>query len=229
MREVILLEDETVLREEIAEFLAGSGYAVSATASLGAFWQSYDPARHSIAVIDLGLPDGDGLTLIRSLREQGRQLGIVVLTARGATRDRVAGLGDGADYYLAKTADLDELAATLAALSRRLGEPDEAPRETWVLELSPRRLLPPGCEPVMLSEQDWVVMQVLMRHAGEIASRHQIVEALGEDYLSYDQRRLDTQMRRLRRKVQEATGLNLPINTARNAGYRFHARALIRP
>ncbi|UDF34593.1 UNVERIFIED_ORG: response regulator transcription factor [Shinella sp. XGS7] len=229
MSDLILLEDEAVLREELSEFLAGCGYRVQAEASLEGFRHHYDPSRHALAVIDLGLPDGDGLTLIRELRARGERLGIVVLTARGSTRERVAGLDIGADYYLAKTSDLDELAATLAALSRRLLGAGVLPVEpAWVLELRPRRLLPPGCEPIGLSEQDLVVLHTLMRGAGEIASRQQIVEALGEDYLSYDQRRLDTQMRRLRRKVDEACGLTLPINTARNAGYRFHARALIR-
>lgn len=229
MSDLILLEDEAVLREELSEFLSGCGYRVQAEASLEGFRSHYDPSRHALAVIDLGLPDGDGLTLIQELRSRGDRLGIVVLTARGSTRERVAGLDIGADYYLAKTSDLDELAATLAALSRRLPSPGPATAEpAWVLELRPRRLLPPGCQPVALSEQDMLVLHTLMRGAGEIASRQQIVEALGEDYLSYDQRRLDTQMRRLRRKVDEACGLTLPINTARNAGYRFHARALIR-
>ncbi|MCH7345599.1 response regulator transcription factor [Pelomonas sp. CA6] len=230
MHDLILLEDETVLRDELGEFLRDAGYRVDVAASLDEFRRAYDPARHAMALIDLGLPDGDGLTLIRELREQGRQLGIVVLTARGAVRDRIAGLDVGADYYLPKTSDLDEIAATLAAMSRRLGDaPAPQPQDAWVLELSPRRLMPPGHASVALSEQDLVVLRELMREAGGIASRQQIVEALGEDYLSYDQRRLDTQMRRLRRKVNEATGLVLPINTARSAGYRFHAKALIRP
>lgn len=229
MRDLILLEDETVLREELSEFLAGNGYRVDAEASLEGFWRRYEPARHGIAVIDLGLPDGDGLTLIRALRARGERLGIVVLTARGAIRDRVAGLDIGADYYLPKTSDLDELTATLAALARRLGEPEMGlDAQSWVLELGPRLLSPPGFSPIALSEQDLVVLHQLMLGAGEIVSRQQIVEAMGEDFLSYDQRRLDTQMRRLRRKVNEATGLLLPINTARNAGYRFHAQVLIR-
>ena len=131
------------------------------------------------------------------------------------------GLGDGADYYLGKNSDLDELAATLAALRRRI------PPAPWRLETGPRRLHIPGGGPLALSEQDLIVLHTLMHHAGELVSRQQIIQRLEEDLLNYDQRRLDTQMSRLRRKVEEAGGVELPVNTARNAGYRFHARAQI--
>lgn len=229
MLDVILLEDETVLREELCEFLTGCGYRVDAESSLEGFRRRFDPVRHGIAVLDLGLPDGDGLSLIRELRARGERLGIVVLTARGGARDRIAGLDIGADHYLAKTSDLDELAATLAALARRLDDPSPPEVSTWVLELGPRCLQPPGGPAIALSEQDLTVLHELMRNAGNIATRRQIIKALGDDFLSYDQRRLDTQMRRLRRKVDESCGQILPINTARNVGYRFHAKAVIRP
>ena len=227
MLNLILLEDEAVLRQELTEFLGDCGYRVSAVANLADFQACYAPTQHHIAVIDLGLPDGDGMELVRALRAQGRQLGIVVFTARSAMQHKVSGLIDGADYYLPKNTDLDELAATLSSLRRRLGEPVTVP--TWILELGPRRLLPPGCCAIALSQQDLTVLQVLMAEPERIVSRQQIVESLGEDFLDYDQRRLDTQIRRLRRKTEQATGLSLPINTARNAGYRFFANAAVRP
>ncbi|MED5614745.1 response regulator transcription factor [Janthinobacterium sp. P210005] len=232
MLNLILLEDEAVLRHELTEFLGDCGYRVSAVADLAAFHACYAPAVHRIAIIDLGLPDGEGMVLVRALRAQGQPIGIVVFTARGATQDKVNGLGGGADYYLPKSADLDELAATLGALARRLGAPpaDAPPPATaWVLELGPRRLLPPGCGAIALSQQDVIVLHVLMAEPERIVSRQQIVQSLGEDFLTYDQRRLDTQISRLRRKAEQAAGLALPINTARNAGYRFYAEAEVRP
>lgn len=233
MLNLILLEDETVLRAELTEFLIDCGYRVSAVADLASFHACYQPALHRIAVIDLGLPDGDGIHLVQALREQGHAIGIVVFTARGATRDKVYGLGSGADYYLPKNVDLDELEATLLALARRLDTcppvPSPMPPASWILELGPRRLLPPGCDAIALSQQDVTVLHVLMAEPERIVSRQQIVKSLGEDFLSYDQRRLDTQIRRLRRKAEQATGMSLPINTARNAGYRFYASAEIRP
>lgn len=233
MLNLILLEDEAVLRQELTEFLGDCGYRVTAVADLAAFHACYAPALHRIAVIDLGLPDGDGMLLVRALRAQGQPIGIVVFTARGTTRDKVNGLGGGADYYLPKSADLDELAATLSALARRLGEPAAAaiaaPATAWVLELGPRRLLPPGGDAIALSQQDVTVLHVLMAEPERIVSRQQIVQSLGEDFLAYDQRRLDTQISRLRRKAEQATGMTLPINTARNAGYRFYADAQVLP
>ncbi|WP_426075094.1 response regulator transcription factor [Janthinobacterium sp. DSP2-3-3] len=232
MLNLILLEDEAVLRQELTEFLGDSGYRVTAVADLAAFHACYAPALHCIAIIDLGLPDGDGMLLVRALRAQGEPIGIVVFTARGTTQDKVNGLGGGADYYLPKSADLDELAATLSALARRLGEPAAAviaaPATAWVLELGPRRLLPPSGDAIALSQQDVTVLHALMAEPERIVSRQQIVQSLGEDFLSYDQRRLDTQISRLRRKAEQATGMTLPINTARNAGYRFYADAQVR-
>lgn len=92
---------------------------------------------------------------------------------------------------------------------------------SWRLSASPPRLIPPGHAPIPLSTQDYTVMLALAK-GGECVTREAIVQALGEDYESYDRRRLDTQMRRLRRKVEEACGLQLPVTTLRGTGYRFY-------
>lgn len=220
MTGLILLEDDPVLRLELCEFLDDCGFATDTAANLHEFHQRFAPQRHSIAVLDLGLPDGDGLHLIGRMRQSGHRLGIVVLSARGGTAARIQGLDIGADYYLTKGCDLDELAATLASLQRRLGfDHEERP---WLLELGARRLTPPGAPPVALSQQDLLVLRCLMQEVGRDVSRQRVVEALGEDFLLYDQRRLDTQMRRLRRNVELASGQSLPVKTLRNAGYCFY-------
>jgi len=91
----------------------------------------------------------------------------------------------------------------------------------WRLSGSPPCLIPPDSAPILLSRQDYVVLAALVSKR-EAVSRKEIVEALGHDYLDYDQRRLDTQMRRLRRKVEDACGLRLPISTLRGVGYHFY-------
>ncbi len=223
MAQVILLEDEPVLREELAEFLQAQGHDVTVSGTIEEFMQRFKPGVHQVAVLDRGLPDGDGLELILRMRSSGMRLGIVMLTARSGTQDKIDGLVGGADHYIPKTADLGELAATIAALARRLGV-EEQPR--WLLQASPRQLVPPGHPPIALSAQDYLVLKALA--GGADVKREAIVQALGGDYLDYDQRRLDTQMRRLRRKVEEACGLELPVSTLRAVGFRFHAPLDIR-
>ena len=229
MARLIFLEDEPVLREELCEFLQAQGHQVTAVASMAQFGQAFvpmtQPQGHLIAIIDLGLPDGNGLDLIAQLRAAGHRLGIIVLTARAALRDKVMGLTGGADHYLPKGNDLDELAATIGALARRLG--DDVSRPCWVVQASPRQLIPPGFAAIDLSAHDFTVLKALAQAHGS-ASREAIVAALGEDFLSYDQRRLDTQMRRLRRKVEDACGLELPVSTLRGMGYHFHAAVEVR-
>ncbi|MBB1651229.1 MULTISPECIES: response regulator transcription factor [Delftia] len=220
MLDVILLEDEPVLRHELGEFLEGLGYAPQCVASLQEFDRHFDARRHRLAIIDIGLPDGSGLALIQRLRQQGQQLGIIVFSAHNTSSNRIDGLENGADHYLGKGCDLDELEATLAALVRRLGLQQRQAR--WLLQLGPSRLLPPSAPPIALSQQDLLVLHCLMGQAGTEVSRRRIVQALGGDYLVYDQRRLDTQMRRLRRKVEEACGQQLPVKTLRNSGYCFY-------
>lgn len=225
MHDVILLEDEPVLRQELSEFLDAQGYAPACASSLAEFMRLFDASRHRLAVIDIGLPDGSGLQLIRWLRSQGLTLGLVVFSARGSTAERVAGLDGGADHYLSKSCDFDELAATLAALSRRIEAQQE--QACWLLELGPRRLHVPQGGVVALSQQDVLVLQCLMLNAGSSVSRRQIVQALGADFFEYDQRRLDTQMLRLRRRVLAAGGRPLPVSTRRNQGYCFSQRAQV--
>lgn len=225
MAQVILLEDEPVLREELTEFLQGHGHAVTVANTVAEFMQRFKPQQHQVAVIDRGLPDGDGLDLILRMRRNGLRLGVIILTARAASQDKVDGLIGGADHYLPKTTDLGELAATIAALARRL-DVQEQPR--WLLQASPRQLTPPDQPPITLSAQDYLVLKALAL-GGESVSREAIVQALGADYFDYDMRRLDTQMRRLRRKVEEACGLELPVSTLRGVGYSFHAPIEVRP
>ncbi len=96
----------------------------------------------------------------------------------------------------------------------------------WRLSASPPRLIPPGFAPIPLSAQDYTVLRAWSQ-GGETVSREEIIQALGENFADYDQRRLDTQMRRLRRKVEEACGLRLPVTTLRGVGFHFYDEILI--
>lgn len=226
MANLILLEDESVLRDEIADFLVEQGHAVETAESIAEFEKKYHPEKHLIAIIDLGLPDGEGLDLIARLRKNGERIGIIVATARNSSRNKIEGLIQGADHYLCKPFDLNELAATLTALARRLEDNNTNAR--WLLDTLRCQLIPPGKAPIDLTSQSYIVFRTIVSGEGKPVSRRKIVEALGENYLHYDQRRLDTQMHQLRKLVVEASGLELPVRTARGRGYQIIASVDLR-
>ncbi|MCA1953455.1 MAG: response regulator, partial [Hyphomicrobiales bacterium] len=156
MRDLIILEDEPILRAELATYLRAQGYVVHEAASVANFRAVFDPARHMLALLDLGLPDGDGMALIGELRQKGEKLGIVVLTARNTGRSKIEGLLTGADHFFHKPVDLEELTATLDALVRRLETGGVSPR--WMLDTLQCQLLPPGKPPIRLTAQGYIVL-----------------------------------------------------------------------
>lgn len=219
MARLILLEDEPVLRHELAGYLAEQGHVVDAVGTVREFRAKLSPPDHLIALVDIGLPDGDGIELIDELRSQGTRLGIVVISARGAIGDRVRGLTVGADHYLKKPVELEELSAVIAALGRRLESGGVS--LSWVLDVARGELVPPGKAPVPLTPQGTIVLKAIVAGYGNPVDRRIIVDALGEDFLQYDQRRLDTQIHHLRKTIFDATGLELPLRAVRNRGYQF--------
>lgn len=182
MANLILLEDEKVLRTELAGFLSEQGHCVDTAASLEEFARQYRPGKHLIALLDMGLPDGEGLDLIIRLRSQGERLGIIVLTARTASRNKVDALVQGADHYLCKPFDLAELAATVFAMARRLEVGGASQR--WALDTLRCQLIPPGKAPIELTAQSYLVFRTIAGGEGKPVTRRKIVEALGENYLN---------------------------------------------
>ncbi|SFM95638.1 DNA-binding response regulator, OmpR family, contains REC and winged-helix (wHTH) domain [Formivibrio citricus] len=221
MARIILLEDEITLQKELASYLTELGHIVDSVGSIKDFRDVFSPADHLIALVDIGLPDGDGIELIDWLRQSGKRLGIVVISARSSISDKVRGFTLGADHYLSKPFDLLELSATVCALSRRIETGGVSLR--WQLDARLCLITPPGRPPVRLTAQGAIVLNSIARGRGDPVKRRQIVEALGEDFLTYDQRRLDTQIHQLRKSVFDAANVELPILTARNRGYIFGA------
>lgn len=145
----------------------------------------------------------------RYVRKDG-QLVDIMWSARWSPNDQVR---------VAVARDITERKRIEALHAAQIAVSDSSP--IWRLSASPPRLIPPGFPPIALSAQDYMVLRVLAS-GGTVVSRESIVQALGENYLEYDQRRLDTQMRRLRRKVEEACGLKLPVTTLRGIGFHFY-------
>jgi PAS domain S-box-containing protein len=151
----------------------------------------------------------------RYVRKDGRIVHIM-WSARWSETDQVR---------VAVARDVTERNHADSTLAARHANSDAA--RCWILSASPPRLIPPGFAPIALSAQDHTVMLALAT-GGKSVSRATIVHALGANFLHYDQRRLDTQMRRLRRKVEEACGLQLPLTTLRGIGYHFYEEVDVR-
>ena len=212
MTRIVLLEDEADLREEIAADLVRRGHEVAEADSLAAFAPL--AGRFDLAIIDLGLPDGSGLQAIRTLRVVAPGVGIVVLTARSAMKDRIDSLQGGADQYLVKPVRLAELAAHVEALARRV-----AP--AWRVETARQRLCAPDGAALALSMAETRLLAALARQPGRALARRELVEAMGFDWAGYDERRLEALVSRLRRRWREQAGADLPLRTEHGVGYRF--------
>ncbi len=215
MTTIALLEDEVTLREEIADFLTSRGHRVRQAGTLAEFAQVVQGAR--LLILDVVLPDGTGHDAMRMARSLQKQLGIVMLTARGTLADRLEGFAGGADHYLVKPVDLLELAAVVDAVLRRIGA-------DWVYRESSSELVDPQGRRFTLTRQECVLFrEVAGVGAGTVVPRRQIVEALGGQWASYDLRRLDTMVSRLRSRWRQLNGDELPLRTLHREGYSFGA------
>jgi DNA-binding response OmpR family regulator len=212
MATILLLEDEFALREEVADFLAGRGHRVLQAGTLAEFAPLVLQAR--ILVLDLMLPDGTGLDAARLARQQLSPAGIIMLTARGQLQDRLAGLSQGADHCLVKPFGLLELGAIIDALLRRVGS-------EWILDAIAGRLSDPEGRSMNLTTQEMTLVRRLCEAGVEPVSKRELVEALGQDWSSYDLRRLDTLVSRLRLRWRREVGRELPLKTLHREGYGF--------
>lgn len=214
MAHLILLDDESELREELAEFLHEQGFQVTEAESIHGFRQRYGQHGCDIAIIDRMLPDGDGMTLVQELREAGERCGIVLFTARDASQERIAGYALGADHYLTKPIRLDELGAIVQSLARRLRA-----TPNWELNTASSDLRTPSGHVLKLTGLESAFLVALAQQTGKPVSRRAIVEALGKNFCAYDPRNLDTLVKRLRDKVQSHGDDPLPLKTVHGTGY----------
>ena len=230
MINVVVVEDDPDLCGSILRYLSLVGMTVKRAGSgaeLDAVLAGFTP---DLLVLDVNLPGEDGFSIAARLRATSK-FGIVMLTARGQLDDRVLGLTAGADAYLVKPVQFRELEAVIHSLARRLHEaqPEEKtdPREdghrAWSFDAANWALLTPnGCQ-VSLTNAEYRVLQTLTAEPGASVAREDIATALGKTVGGYDDRSIDAVMARLRRKVQVATGENLPIRAVRSVGYVFAA------
>ncbi len=218
---ILLVEDEQALREQLVRQLSDRGYSVDAAADgeEGLFLGREYPV--DLAIIDIGLPKLSGIELIKALRKAGKELPILILTARGNWQDKVEGLGAGADDYLVKPFHFEELSARLNALLRRsvgLAVP--------VVEYGPitldttRQTVALSGEEISLTAFEYRVLEYLMLHPGEVVSKTVLTEHIYDQDFDRDSNVLEVFVGRLRRKLDPDKTLE-PIETLRGRGYRF--------
>ena len=215
---IILVEDDAVLRDEIlGPGLRDAGLDVTAVGSAAQLYECLRRGPFDIVVLDVGLPDVDGVEVLRHLRSIS-SVGVVLLTGRAGAADRLLGLRAGADTYLTKPIEIDVLAATLHSLARRL---QSAPIsvQTWRLGTGGWHLYSPDGKRIELSGPERAILGCLFVSAGAPVPRTDLIASLTDDADGFDPHRLEMTMHRLRRKVAAASTVAFPLRAVRGKGY----------
>lgn len=224
-----VVDDDPEIRHLLATYLAGQGYEVRCLADGAQLKARLESQRPDLVVLDLMLPGEDGLSVLRRLRDSGDDLPVLMLTARGDAVDRIIGLEQGADDYLAKPFLPRELTARIEAVLRRRGvQPAGAPVGEaerilfgrWQLDPSSRSLERDG-EAVTITSGEFSLLLALARHPHHPLSRERLIELARGPTSETDARSMDVQISRLRRLVEENPSQPRHIQTVWGYGYVF--------
>ncbi|WP_109463879.1 response regulator [Albibacillus kandeliae] len=214
---LLVIEDEEDLASAVGEHLRAHGHAVDIAHDLDMAEAATQVAEFDLILLDLHLPDGDGLTFLRNLRRSGSRVPVLIATARDRITERIEGLEAGADDYLVKPYDLGELVARIIAILRRSDGRAEPERTFGAL-----RILPDSAavfleqEPVHLTRKEWAVLERLSRRPGVTVTREQLENALYAFDTDIESNALEAHVSRLRTKLGRQS-----IETVRGFGYRM--------
>ncbi len=222
---VLIVEDEPALAAALREALAGIGHAVDVADDGEQAQELFAAYPYDLAVLDVTLPRQSGLDVCRQARLRGLDLPILMLTARDTLSDKVAGLDAGADDYMVKPFELDELLARVRALLRRRSPHKEAVLRVGDLSLDPAsgEVLRAG-EPVRLARKERALLEVLMRNAGRIVPRERILEHLWDMEAEPDPEVIRAHVKLLRKALRDQQEPRL-IETVHGIGYRMNPGA----
>ena len=216
---LLVIEDDAALGNVVRAGLLGAGFIVDVATSLKAAGRMQRVSPHDLIVLDLGLPDGDGLDFLRSLREAGAATPVLVLTARGTVTERVDGLNAGADDYLPKPFALPELIARIHALLRR---PTSSLRPTLTMGNVDydQAAFVARCDgsPLNLTAKETVLLEYFLVHRGTLVTRTMLFDHCWDDAYDGLSNLVDVHISHLRRKLEEA-GAQCRIRTVRGAGF----------
>jgi DNA-binding response OmpR family regulator len=218
---LLVVEDDARLADMLARGLREQGYAVDVTADGDSAVYQVAVNEYDLVVLDLTLPKRNGFDVARDIRTRGLRLPILMLTARDALRDRVAGLDAGADDYLTKPFELEELYARLRALLRRMPEllPATIVVDDLVVDTRAHAVMRGG-QPVALSTKEYAMLEYLARNAGRVVGRAELTEHVWDEHHDPMSSAIEVYINRLRNKLERA-GESPLIHTHRGAGYRL--------
>ena len=217
---VLVVEDERRLGLFLKQGLAEQTYTVALARSCREANDAIVETKYDVIVLDLNLPDGDGLDLIREWRASGLNEPVLILSARDALDDRIKGLDVGSDDYLAKPFSLEELLARLRALIRRqsVNKLSVLHRNGVKLDVLAHTVHLHG-EPVDLTRREYALLEVFMQNAGRVLTRTFISEKIWESHYEVDTNLLDVYMSRLRAKLESSN--STIFKTVRGIGYQL--------
>lgn len=212
---ILVVEDDAGIADGLSATLKGAGYAVDVCSTLDSAWSAVHVEAFDMVLLDLGLPDGDGMDWLRRLRQDGRLLPVLIMTARDALPDLVAGLDEGADDYLVKPFDPSELLARMrVALRRSEGRATPLLRH-GDLEVDPAaHTVRRAGETVPLRAKEFALLLALLRASGQVLTRQRLEEALYSFDDALESNALEVHIHHLRRKL----GNDL-VKTVRGVGY----------
>jgi len=222
---ILLVEDDPTLRQLVRRNLAAEGFAVDTAATVAEADSALNAAQFDAVLLDLSLPDGDGIEILKRLRQKRDPVPVIAVTARDGVDDRVRGLNLGADDYVVKPFATEELVARMRAVLRRPAEALGVKLACANLELDPASgSVAVDGRAVAVPRKELTVLEMLMRRAGRVVARaalEQSVYSLGEEIGS---NAMDANISRLRRRLAEA-GASATIHAVRGVGYMIGAPA----
>ena len=218
---ILIVEDDAHFRDSLCDILNLEGFSAYGVGSIAAFHAWTQSNSCDTMILDRNLPDGDGLTVL-SLQNEKKHVPTIFVTCEGQPEDRVLGLNSDADYYLVKPIITDELIAILKRFERRTA-PNAGHLPAWLLDRDRWRLIWPNnmCQ-IPVTRSEMTILLQFINKAEHHVSRDEIATALGHDPFTYDFRRLEVMVRRLRDKAKNASSEELPLITAYGKGYVFN-------
>ncbi|HKD46770.1 MAG TPA: response regulator transcription factor [Rhizomicrobium sp.] len=216
---LLVVEDNAKLSELLAQGLSRAGFESDRVSHLAAAEEALVASRYAAMILDLGLPDGDGRSLVTSLRARGDAIPVLLLTARDGLDDKVAGLASGADDYLVKPFAFEELIARLRALLRRPGEflGDSLSAGNVTFDTVARQVFVGG-SPANFSAREMALLEILIRRPGRVIPKRMVEDHLFGLTDEIRSNAVEVNVHRLRRQLSE-TGADVEVHTVRGVGY----------